>query len=206
MDTATARKRLEEMRDDLDRSIAVLKGEHPADDRTSGYPADPADAGANLSEADRTLAILEAAQGQRSQVLDALAPPGRWQVRHLYPMRPAGPGGTARSTAGGGALRRVPVQGRPAAPLTAHLGAARGQRPPRWHRRAAAAGPRVAGWRLIGMPPIGCRGRARRCAALTAARWCHRVVVVPLRLAVGRAQLAAAQRRTWCAASCARSR
>jgi RNA polymerase-binding transcription factor len=72
VDTATARKRLEEMRDDLDRSISVLKGEHPADDRTSGYPADPADAGANLSEADRTLAVLEAAQGQRSQVVDAL--------------------------------------------------------------------------------------------------------------------------------------
>ncbi|HKB30022.1 MAG TPA: TraR/DksA C4-type zinc finger protein [Streptosporangiaceae bacterium] len=72
MDTGTARKRLEEMRDDLDRSIAVLKGEHPADDAASGYPADPADAGTNLSEADRTLAILEAAQDQRSQVLEAL--------------------------------------------------------------------------------------------------------------------------------------
>ncbi len=72
MDTATTRKRLEEMRDDLDRSIAVLKGEHPADDVTSGYPADPADAGANLSEADRTLAVLEAAQHQRSRVLDAI--------------------------------------------------------------------------------------------------------------------------------------
>jgi DnaK suppressor protein len=44
VDTATARKRLEEMRDDLDRSIAVLKGEQPADDGTAGYPADPADA------------------------------------------------------------------------------------------------------------------------------------------------------------------
>ncbi len=72
MDTATARKRLEEMRDDLDRSITVLKGEHPADDGTFGYPPDPADAGANLSEADRTLAILEAAQSQRSHVIEAL--------------------------------------------------------------------------------------------------------------------------------------
>jgi DnaK suppressor protein len=72
VDTATARKRLEEMRDDLDRSIAVLKGEQPADDGTAGYPADPADAGANLSETDRTLAVLEAAQRQRAQVLDAL--------------------------------------------------------------------------------------------------------------------------------------
>ncbi len=72
MDTATARKRLEEMRDDLDRSIRVLKGEHPADDGMVGYPPDPADAGANLSEADRTLAILEAAERQRSQVVAAL--------------------------------------------------------------------------------------------------------------------------------------
>lgn len=71
MNTAAARKRLEGMRDDLDRSIAVLQGEHPVD----GWPAnqaDPADAGSNLSEADRTMAILEAAQRQRTQVLDAL--------------------------------------------------------------------------------------------------------------------------------------
>ncbi len=72
MDTATALKRLEEMRDDLDRSVAVLQAEHPGDEGTSGYPADPADAGANLSEADRTQAILEAAQRQRSLVLEAL--------------------------------------------------------------------------------------------------------------------------------------
>ncbi len=71
MDTATARKRLEEMRDDLDRSISVLQGEHPGDEGASSYP-DPADAGTNLSEADRTQAILEAAQHQRSLVLDAL--------------------------------------------------------------------------------------------------------------------------------------
>lgn len=71
MDTATARKRLEGMRDDLDRSIAVLQGEHPADEWPSSQ-ADPADAGSNLSEADRTMAILEAAQRQRAQVLDAL--------------------------------------------------------------------------------------------------------------------------------------
>jgi DnaK suppressor protein len=72
VDTATARKRLEQMRDDLDRSIAVLQGEHPADEATSGYHADPADAGTNLSEADRTQAILEAAQLQRTQVIEAL--------------------------------------------------------------------------------------------------------------------------------------
>ena len=72
MDTATARKRLEEMRHDLDRSIAVLQGENHRDDSVSGSPQDPADAGANLSEADRSQAVLEAAQRQRTQVLEAL--------------------------------------------------------------------------------------------------------------------------------------
>lgn len=71
MDTV-ALKRLEEMRDELDRSIVVLRATHPADAVVPGYPADPAEAGLNLTEAERTLAILEAAQRQHSQVLDAL--------------------------------------------------------------------------------------------------------------------------------------
>jgi DnaK suppressor protein len=71
MDTATARKRLDEIRDGLDRSIAVLRGEHP-EEGTSEYPLDPADAGSNLTEADRITAILDAAQRQRTEVLDAL--------------------------------------------------------------------------------------------------------------------------------------
>lgn len=73
MDTATARKRLEEIRHDLDRSIAVLQGENHRDGATSGSPQDPADAGANLSEADRSQAVLEAAQRQRTLVLEALS-------------------------------------------------------------------------------------------------------------------------------------
>jgi DnaK suppressor protein len=73
VDTATARKRLEEMQHDLDRSIAVLRGENHRDGSVSGSPADPADAGANLSEADRTEAVLEAAQRQRTLVADALS-------------------------------------------------------------------------------------------------------------------------------------
>lgn len=71
MDTTTARRRLDEIRDGLDRSIAVLRGEHP-DDTTSGYPLDPADAGSNLTEVDRITAILDAAQRQRAEVIDAL--------------------------------------------------------------------------------------------------------------------------------------
>lgn len=71
MDTTTARKRLEEIFSELERSISVLKGEEE-DERAPDYPQDPADAGANLSESERSEAILAAARAQRSQVVDAL--------------------------------------------------------------------------------------------------------------------------------------
>ena len=58
MEITVARKRLEEMRDDLDRSISILQGERPGPLAGSGYPQDSADAGSSLSEADRTEAIL----------------------------------------------------------------------------------------------------------------------------------------------------
>ena len=73
MEITVARKRLEEMRDDLDRTIAVLQGERPGPAAGLGYPQDPADAGSFLSEADRTEAILLSARGQREEVLAALA-------------------------------------------------------------------------------------------------------------------------------------
>lgn len=73
MDTTVARKRLEEMRDDLDRSISILQGERPAPSAGAGYPQDSADAGSNLSETDRTEAILHSARSQRDEVLAALS-------------------------------------------------------------------------------------------------------------------------------------
>ncbi len=73
MDITVARKRLEEMRDDLDRTISILQGEHPAQLAGYGYPQDSADAGANLSENDRTEAILDSARSQRAEVLAALS-------------------------------------------------------------------------------------------------------------------------------------
>jgi DnaK suppressor protein len=73
VETTVARKRLEEMRADLDRSIAVLQGDGPGPVAGSGYPQDSADAGSILSEADRTEAILHSARGQRDEVLAALA-------------------------------------------------------------------------------------------------------------------------------------
>jgi DnaK suppressor protein len=72
VDTAVTRKRLEEMLDGLDRSIAVLKGESPAPGDDQAYSFDPADAGANLSETDRTEAVLHSAQRQRGKVEAAL--------------------------------------------------------------------------------------------------------------------------------------
>jgi DnaK suppressor protein len=70
VDFSVARKRLEEMRDDLSRSITVLQGEHPL---IRGGAAEAGDAGANLSEADRNQASVELAAAQRAEVLAALA-------------------------------------------------------------------------------------------------------------------------------------
>jgi len=72
VEITVARKRLEEMRDGLDRSISILQGERPAPMSGEGYPQDSADAGSTLSEADRTEAILHSARGQRDEVLAAL--------------------------------------------------------------------------------------------------------------------------------------
>jgi DnaK suppressor protein len=71
VDTATARKRLERLRDELEKSITVLNGER-TEELVPQYPQDPADAGANLSESERTEAVLAAAQRQRADVLEAL--------------------------------------------------------------------------------------------------------------------------------------
>ncbi|MEZ0074487.1 TraR/DksA family transcriptional regulator [Planotetraspora sp. GP83] len=67
MDVATARMRLESMLEELDRSIGVLKGDPVALQERSA-----ADAGADLSDADRTKAILDVASRQRTAVLAAL--------------------------------------------------------------------------------------------------------------------------------------
>jgi DnaK suppressor protein len=71
MDVMTARHRLEEICHELDRSITVLNG--GGQQQWSGdYPQDPADAGANLSESERSEAVLAVARRQRSDVLAAL--------------------------------------------------------------------------------------------------------------------------------------
>ena len=70
MEISVARKLLEAMRDDLDRSILVLQAEHP---RARGGGMEQGDAGANLTEADRNEAAVESARGQRIAVMAALA-------------------------------------------------------------------------------------------------------------------------------------
>ncbi|TDB86182.1 conjugal transfer protein TraR [Actinomadura sp. KC216] len=66
MDTAVARSRLESMRADLDRSIAILRGESPERDSS------PADAGAGLTAQDRVEAALDSLERHRRAVAEAL--------------------------------------------------------------------------------------------------------------------------------------
>ena len=53
MDVMSVRRRLEEIRTELERSITVLNESGPHQ-IVGDYPQDPADAGANLSEAAAT--------------------------------------------------------------------------------------------------------------------------------------------------------
>jgi DnaK suppressor protein len=70
MEISVARKRLEEMRADLDRTVSILLGEHHL---VRGGGAEPGDAGANLTEADRNAAGVDSAKAQRAEVIAALA-------------------------------------------------------------------------------------------------------------------------------------
>jgi DnaK suppressor protein len=72
MDVTAARGRLEKICHELDRSIGVLNGSGQHSPWAGDFPRDPADAGANLSESERSEAVLAAARQQRSAVLAAL--------------------------------------------------------------------------------------------------------------------------------------
>jgi DnaK suppressor protein len=67
VNAAIARVRLERMLAELDRSIGTLRG-----DPLTPWDRSPADAGSVLTDADRNLAMLEAANRQRRSVLAAL--------------------------------------------------------------------------------------------------------------------------------------
>jgi hypothetical protein len=101
MEISVARKRLEEMRDDLDRTVMVLRGEHPL---ARGDAAEAGDAGAYLTEADRNQAAVQAVLRQRAEVA---ATGGAWTAGMRSPNHgwrrarppsaacPASPSGTA---------------------------------------------------------------------------------------------------------------
>ncbi|QYC44772.1 RNA polymerase-binding transcription factor DksA [Nonomuraea coxensis DSM 45129] len=67
MDVTTARERLEDMLAELDRSIAVLQG-----DPVAVRERHAADAGSDLTDADRARAMLTVAATQRDAVVAAL--------------------------------------------------------------------------------------------------------------------------------------
>jgi DnaK suppressor protein len=67
VDDTTARERLEKILADLDRSIGVLQGDPVAIREHSA-----ADAGSDLTDADRAQAMLTVATTQRSAVIEAL--------------------------------------------------------------------------------------------------------------------------------------
>ena len=73
LDDAAARERLEQLRDELDRSVAVLNGAHQRHPLVADYPQDPTDAGTNLAESDRAEAIIDAAKARRVLVVAAIA-------------------------------------------------------------------------------------------------------------------------------------
>jgi RNA polymerase-binding transcription factor DksA len=67
VDVTTARERLEDMLTELDRSIGVLQGDPVAVREHSA-----ADAGSDLTDADRVQAMLTVATAQRRAVIEAI--------------------------------------------------------------------------------------------------------------------------------------
>ncbi|MFI6919442.1 TraR/DksA family transcriptional regulator [Nonomuraea spiralis] len=67
MDVTTARKRLQDMLAELDRSIGVLQGDPVAIREHSA-----ADAGSDLTDADRAQAMITVANAQRRAVTEAM--------------------------------------------------------------------------------------------------------------------------------------
>lgn len=73
VETQTARRRLEEILAELDRSTVTLRSEHAGEDtELSTVDQHLADAASNLSDADRETALLEAIAVQRGEVTAAL--------------------------------------------------------------------------------------------------------------------------------------
>ena len=113
MEITVARKRLEEMRDDLDRSIAILADERPGPAAGAGYPQDPADAGSALTDTDRTEAVLLSARGQRDEVLAALVRIQEHTYGRCVGLRERDSRGPPGRASRRGPLRQLPGQALP---------------------------------------------------------------------------------------------
>jgi RNA polymerase-binding transcription factor DksA len=72
VDPAVARKRLEEMLADVDRSVATLQAENAIPATNGGQDIDTSDPGAALTDADRESAVIEALGAQAKQIRAAL--------------------------------------------------------------------------------------------------------------------------------------
>ena len=73
MDTATARTRLEELRDSIDSSLVALRAEHAGEtDELSHYDQHPADSASDVADAQRETALIELHENQREAVEAAL--------------------------------------------------------------------------------------------------------------------------------------
>jgi RNA polymerase-binding transcription factor DksA len=73
VDDNEARRRLEELLAELERSAAVLQHGGGDTGELSSFDQHPADSGTNLADADREEATLEVLLGQQERVREALA-------------------------------------------------------------------------------------------------------------------------------------
>ena len=73
MDEAAARQRLEELLTGLDDSTRTLSGDNGDTGELSRVDQHPAEAASELTEMERDEAVLTVVEGQRQQVLEALA-------------------------------------------------------------------------------------------------------------------------------------
>lgn len=73
MDLQDARAQLEQMLRELDTATTTLEAEHAGEsEELSHFDQHPADTATELSDADREIAVIEAAREQREQVVAAL--------------------------------------------------------------------------------------------------------------------------------------
>ena len=159
VETTVARKRLEEMRDDLDRTIAVLQGERPGPVAGTGYPRIRPTRG---PFSPRPTAPRRSSCPPASSVTGCSprCPASTRPATGVRGLRPRDTRGQARRPPRRRPLRRLPVQVGQAPPLVPISGASAAcwPRSPAAPRATRRTGPRVR-------PAPACQGRRGRAAA-----------------------------------------